>query len=182
MSGKINVGLRVKALPRVDLRATNAGEFVANMGGNDDEVRIAQEGFRRSLFERVIIYGADDTGRAREFASFGVTAFGDDNDLVSLDADDSISTIQRTDRGAAEGVARTYTRFLALGLTPVMRVHYKPHIADNPQLRAKYNAELGLVDRDPMQIADGYAITPFRLTPGRDKGQYFEFGRGRKRR
>jgi len=180
MSGKLNVGLKVRPLPKVDLRATNAGEFVANMGQTDDVVAIAQKGFQRGLFEKVIVYGTNENGCAVDYAAFGVTGSGDDNDMVSIDADDTVSMIQRTDRGAAEGVSRTYARFLSLGLNPTVRFHYRPEIASNPELRAKHNAELGLVEREALQVADGYVIISHRLTPGKDGGQYFQFGRGRK--
>lgn len=180
MTGKINVGLKVKPLPKADLRATNAGEFAANLGADDDAVRVAQIGFQRGIFEGISIYGTDENGRAREYASFGVSAVGDEAELVSIDADDTTSAVERTDRGAAEGIARTYARFQALGLTPTVRFSYR---ADIPaELRARYNAELGLVERDPVQVADGYTIDRWRLTPAKDRGQFFEFGRGRKLR
>ena len=177
MSGKINVGLKVKPLSKVELRATNAGEFVANMGFGNEEVRIAQIGFQKTIFERVVVYATDENGRAREYAAFGVSATGDDNDLVGIDADDTVSAIQRTDRGAAEGLARTYARFQALGLNPILRFYYRSDIT--PELRARYNAELGLVDREPVQVATGYTIHAWNLTPAKDRGQFFVYGRGR---
>ena len=168
MSVKINVGLKVRPLVKVELRAQNAGELLANMGMTQ-EVSIAQKGFQRGLFEKCVVYGTDETGCFVDYAAFGVRLSGDDQEMVSVDADDTISMIQRTDRGAAEGVSRTYARFLALGLNPTARFFYKPEIARDPTLRSKYNAELGLVDRDAMQVADGYVIDS--LAPDTRQGQ-----------
>jgi hypothetical protein len=178
MKVTLNVGLKVRPLLKVQLRAQNAGELCANLGANP-EVAIAQKGFENNIFERVTVYASDENGNYIDHAAFGVTE-ADDGQLVTVDNDDTISMIQRTDAGAAHGLSLQYAQWLAAGLHPVVRFHYRADIAANPALRAKYNAEYGLVERDPMQLAPGYDQQTRRLVPAKDRGCYFEYGRGRK--
>ena len=184
MAGKIktSIGLKVKPLPKPLLRAASAGEFVANLGGTDSEVRIAQIGFQRQLFNQVVVYGLDEYGHAQEQATYGVDGRVDDNELVAIDADDTLSTLERVDRGNAEAIRRTKIRYERLGLSPLVRFFYHDDIANDPDRRAHHNDELGVVDKQPVETADGYdLVTVARIRPGKDKGQYAEYAWGRRK-
>ena len=184
---KLNVAVqtRLKVVPitRNLLRAGNAGEFCFNLGCSELDTRVAQEGFARGLFKRLVIHAVDGNGHAMDTATFAVDHNGNAGDkMVSIDADDTVSHLERTDPGLAEAVRRTAVRFQRKGLRPVPRFWYRDDIAANPALRAQHNRELGIVDATTIETAPGYELIPIaKVTPGKDKLQSVQLHWGKKR-
>jgi len=184
---KLNVAvqttLKVLPIPRNLLQAANAGEFCFNLGCSELDTRVAQEGFARGLFKRLVVYAVDGNGDAQDTATFAVDHGGNDGDnMVSIDADDTVSHLERTDPGLAEAVRRTAVRFQRKGLRAVPRFWYRDDIGSDPALRAQHNRELGIVDATVIETAPGYQLIPIAtITPGKDKLQSVQLHWGKKR-
>src|SRR5262245_65837485 len=82
---KVNVQVKAVPVPRSLVRAQVAGELIHACGGSDRDVEIGQRGVLRQLLEKVIVYGIDAAGNARDKieVSFDDNASGD----VLLDLD-----------------------------------------------------------------------------------------------
>jgi hypothetical protein len=173
--------LLTRSLPKSLVRAQLAGEIAANLGGNEASVRIAQEGFASGSFRRMVVYGVDANGHARDAVRYNVGSDDDGHDHVTLDSNEDRSMIERIDGGYAVGIARTKQRFDRKGLRADVRWHFTPEIDNDPVRKRAEQERLGTVSADPPPTAPGYTLKPVAtLTPGRDRNQSLQFYRGKK--
>ena len=184
MSGRVRTQTKtkLKPLPKTELRADNAAGAVYNMTGDAELTRTTRDGFRKNYWAEVDIYGLDRNGNAREKLTYGVDQHATNADeMVSIEDDDSKSTITRTCTGLAKAIERTKDRYDRKGLRPDVRWRFRTEIERDPARRAAAQAELGTVTSDPPQWAAGYSDDPlFTLRPGKDKNQYITSSPGRR--
>ena len=117
MSVRSKVGVKVKAVPvpRSLVRAQVAGKLIHACGGTAQEVEIGQKGVGRQLVEKVIVYGLDNAGYARDKIELSFT--GDASGDVVLDLDGgNRSAIEALDGGLGRAVAYAAQRMRRRGL------------------------------------------------------------------
>ena len=88
--------------------------------------------------------------------------------------------VLRNDAGCCGRVASLKTEVVVAlgfeGFDPFAHLHGNDR-------RAHHNDELGVVEKQPVETADGYdLVTVARIRPGKDKGQYAEYAWGRRKR
>src|SRR5215218_6866564 len=111
MSSRSKIGVKVKPVPvpRSLVRAQVAGELIHACGGSATEVEIGQKGVGRQLLEKVMVYGLDSSGHARDKVELSFT--GDASGDVMLDLDGgNRSAIEALDAGLGRAVARAAER------------------------------------------------------------------------
>lgn len=183
MAGKIRTEVRLKVKPLAPklVQAQIAGEISFAFTGSDIDVRIAQEGFARGLWRRLVIYGLDRNGRAQDMVAYGVDHSADD--MISIEDDENRSMIERTDKGLAEAVIRTKARYDRKGLTPEVRFHFTEEIEADPARKARLQVELGTHSSTAPDTADGYDLVRVAtIRPGKDKAQSLDLFWGKRRR
>jgi hypothetical protein len=182
MSLRSKVGLKVKAVPvpRSLVRAQVAGELIHACGGNAKEVEIGQNGVGRQLLEKVIVYGLDGSGYARDKIECSFT--GDASGDVMLDLDGgNRSAIEALDAGLGRAVAHAAQRMRRRGLSADVRYVFTDEVYADPQRLAAARAELGIGPAADPNWRSGYQPKEvLRLRPGKDSGIlssfYQEFG------
>lgn len=182
MSARAKVNVQVKAVPvpRSLVRAQVAGELIHACGGSDTDVEVGQRGVLRQLIEKVIVYGIDAAGNARDKieVSFDDNASGD----VLLDLDGGTrSAIEALDAGLGRAVAYAARRMRARGLSADVRYVLTERVRASEELLTAARAELGLSPVDAPSWRQGYQPREvLRLRPGKDSGIlssfYSEFG------
>jgi len=172
MSFRSKVSVKIKAVPvpRSLVRAQVAGELIHACEGSATEVEIAQKGVARQLLQKVIVYGLDGSGYARDKIEFSFT--GDASGDVSLDLDGgNRSAIEALDAGLARAVAHAAERMRRWGLTVDVRYMFTDDLYADPQRLAAARAELGLELAAAPNWRAGYQPKEvLRLRPGKDNG------------
>lgn len=177
------IALKVKPIPKAHVRAQCAGEFVANLGGSEADVRIAQDGCTEQVFKEIAVYGVDRQGRAHSAATYNITDRVGDGDIIAVEDNDHRSMLERTDGAYAILIRETVADFQNKQLRPIVHYTYRDDIARDPDRRSRYNQMLGLSDTEPLYAPEGYELAPqTRTTPGRDRGQSIMIVRSRRRR
>jgi hypothetical protein len=182
MSSRAKVNVQVKAVPvpRSLVRAQVAGELIHACGGSDTEVEIGQKGVLRQLVEKVIVYGLDAAGNARDMIECSFT--GDASGDVMLDLDGgNRSAIEALDAGLGRAVAYAAERMRRRGLSADVRYVFTDEVYADEQRLAAARAQLGLSPVDAPNWRKGYQPREvLRLRPGKDSGIlssfYSEFG------
>jgi hypothetical protein len=182
MSARSRIGVKVKAVPvpRSLVRAQVAGELIHVCGGSAVEVEIGQKGVALQLLEKVVVYGLDPAGNARDKIELSFT--GDASGDVMLDLDGgNRSAIEALDAGLGRAVAHAAERMRRRGLTPDVRYQFTKGIRADPQRLAAARAELGVGSVAAPNWRSGYQPKQvLRLRPGKDNGMlssfYQEFG------
>jgi hypothetical protein len=182
MLSRSKVGVKVKAVPvpKSLVRAQVAGELIHACGGTAREVEIGQKGVGRQLIHKVIVYGVDGSGYARDKVEFSFT--GDASGDVSLDLDGgNRSAIEALDAGLGRAVAHAAERMRRRGLSPDILYVFTDDVYADPQRLAAARAELGIELATAPNWRSGYQPKEvLRLRPGKDSGIlssfYQEFG------
>src|SRR5882724_6046480 len=182
MSSRAKVNVQVKAVPvpRSLVRAQVAGELIHACGGSATEVEIGQKGVGRQLLEKVIVYGRDSAGHARDKVELSFT--GEASGEVTLDLDGgNRSAIEALDAGLGRAVAHAAERIRRRGLTADVRYQFTEDVLGDPQRLAAARAELGVEPIAAPNWRAGYQPKQvLRLRPGKDSGMlssfYQEFG------
>jgi hypothetical protein len=143
--GKGKVGVRVAPvpIPRALVRAQIAGEVIKACGGNDGEVDVAQRGVQRGLLHRVVVYGVDAAGQARDEVALELDddASGD----VQLDLDGGRrSATEALDGGLARMVGYHADRMRRRGLKAEVFFQFSAAVRSDPERLAAARAELGI--------------------------------------
>src|SRR5258708_4469186 len=167
---QVNVKVKSVPVPRSLVRAQIAGELIHACGGSATEVEIGQKGVARQLLEKVMVYGLDGSGHARDKVEFSFT--GDAAGDVMLDLDGgNRSAIEALDAGLGRAVARAAERMRRRGLTADVRYQFTDEIYADPQRLASARAELGLDSAAAPNWRSGYRPKEvLRLRPGKDSG------------
>src|SRR5215470_8278594 len=172
MSARTKVKVKVKAVPvpRSLVRAQVAGELINACGGTTTEVEIGQKGVLRQLLEKVIVYGLDKDGHARDKVEFSFN--GDSSGDVLLDLDGgNRSAIEALDAGLGRAVAYAAERMRRRGLSADVRYVFTDEIYADPQRLAAARAELGIGPAADPKWRAGYKPKELlRLRPGKDGG------------
>jgi hypothetical protein len=177
---KIDVKVKPVPLPRSLVRAQAAGELIHASGGSPKEVEIGQRGVGRQLLEKVLVYGLDGFGHARDMVEFSFTGDASCDVLLDLDGGNR-SAIEALDAGLGRAVARAADRMRRRGLTADVRYQFTDEICSDPQRFAAARAELGVNVAAAPNWRGGYQRKEvLRLRPGKDSGIlssfYQEFG------
>jgi hypothetical protein len=170
-------------LPKSLLRAGNAGVINDTLGGSPGATRIAQEGFARGVWKRMTVYGLDESGNARDKTVFTVDhSRGDGDELTAIADDDRVDYVTRTDRGMAEGLARTKARYDRQGLRAHTVFQFTDEVAQDPQRYAREQAALGTVSAPAPTMSDRYDMEHVAtVRPAKDRSQFLSFFWGRRR-
>jgi hypothetical protein len=187
MSGKSRSLIRTQItnilLPKSLLRAGNAGVIVGTLGGSNNDVRLAQEGFASGDFQEVTVWGVDAEGKAHDKVTFRVDRNNDGEELVAISDDDSTDYVTRTDPGMAQGLRYTAARFLRKGLTARPVFDYAQEVRNDPDRLARARAKYNTYPAPAPEPAPGYAIEHVAtIRPARDKFQLLSIFRGRRSR
>jgi hypothetical protein len=178
----MTVHVKVKAVPvpRSLVRAQVAGELVNACRGSATEVETAQKGVGRQLIEKVVVYGLDASGHARDKIELSFTGDASGNVMLELDGGNR-SAIEALDAGLGRAVAHAAERMRRRGLTADVRYQFTDQVNADPQRLAAARAELGIGPVAAPNWRTGYKPKQvLRLRPGKDSGIlssfYQEFG------
>ena len=177
---QVNVKVKPVPVPRSLVRAQVAGELIHACGGSATEVDIGQKGVARQLLEKVMVYGLDGSGHARDKVELSFTGDASGDVLLDLDGGNR-SAIEALDAGLGRAVARAAERMRRRGLTAEVRYQFTDGIYADPERLAAARAELGLDSAAALHWRSGYQPKEvLRLRPGKDSGIlssfYQEFG------
>lgn len=177
---KINVQVKAVPIPKSLVRAQVAGELIHACGGSDCDVEIGQRGVLRELIERVVVYGLDAAGHARDMIEVSFDSDAAGHVLMDLDGG-SRSAIEALDAGLGRAVAHAADRMRRRGLSADVRYVITKKVRADAEALAAARAELGLSPVDAPSWRKGYQPKAvLRLRPGKDNGIlssfYSEFG------
>ena len=146
-------------------------------GGSAAEVEIAQKGVSREVLARVIVYGLDGSGYARDQVE--LTFSGDASGHVALDLDGgNRSAIDAMDGGLGHAVANTAERMRHRGLKPYVQFAFTDEIYADPARLSALRSELGLSASEAPSWRAGYEPKEvLRIRPGKDSGILANFYR-----
>jgi hypothetical protein len=161
---------RAVPIPKALVRAQVAGELIHACGGSPGEVEIGQKGVVRRLLEKVIVYGIDSQGDARDKIEFSFT--GDASGDVMLDLDGgNRSALEALDGGLGRAVAYAANRIRHRGLRPDVRYVFTDEIYADPERLASARLELGVSSIDEPSWGAGYHPREIlRIRPSKDSG------------
>jgi len=172
MSARTKVKVKVKAVPvpRSLVRAQVAGELINACGGTTTEVEIGQKGVLRQLLEKVIVYGRDNDGYARDKVEISFNGDASGDVLLDLDGGNR-SAIEALDAGLGRAVSYAAERMRGRGLSADVRYVFTDEVYADPEKLAAARAELGIAPREAPSWRAGYNPQEIlRLRPGKDSG------------
>ena len=166
----VAVRVRPVPIPKALARAQLAGEFVAAVGGSQQDIAVAQTGVQRRLLSKIIVLGLGADGRVRDKVE--LTLDSDFDGDIELDLDNgNRSAIEALEPGLARAVVYHAARMKKRGLTADVRFVYTDEVAADPDRLAAARAELGTAPAEMPAWKDGHAAREvLRIRPKRDPG------------
>lgn len=165
------VKLKATVLPLSVVRTALLGDLMKNFGADDEQIRIAQQGFAEHLLMGVIVIGMDANGVTQDHVELDFEKLRADT-TITVDTSGGRSMIEALSVKLAHAVAYSVEAMRRKGLTISFRYHFMPAVWNDLAKRHAMLARFNLMSHD-----DNLGYFPgtgprllFSVKPGADSG------------